>query len=46
MSFSFGFGKYRSYEPDDFDEYIDDECDYEYGEEFFYDEEYSEDDIY
>ncbi len=46
MSFSFDFGKYKSHDPRDIADYLDDEFDYEYSDELFYDEDYSDEDRY
>jgi hypothetical protein len=46
MSFSFGFGKYKKQNPNDYADFLDDEYDYEYGEEFVFSDDYVDDERY
>lgn len=46
MSFSFDLSKYRKQDPREYADYLDDEFDYEYGDEFYFEDEDYSDDIY
>lgn len=46
MGFNFGFDGFKKKNPHDYSDILDDDFDYEYGEEFLYDDNYDESDFY
>ena len=46
MGFTFDFDKFKKQDPRDYSDYMDDEFDYEYAEEFIFEDEYGDVDRY
>jgi hypothetical protein len=46
MGFSFDFDKFKKYTSRDYSDYMDDDFDYEYAEEFIFEDEYGDEDRY
>lgn len=46
MGFTFDFDKFKKHDPRDYSDYMDDEFDYEYAEEFIFEDEYGDVDRY
>lgn len=46
MGANFSFDAFKKRKPSDYSDFLDDDFDYEYSDEFFYDDNYIDDDFY